>query len=224
MKNSRACLLIATCLMAACSTSAQQSAQQQSKPDRTPPAVQAGAGPTPTKMPAGTNINSDAKLMADFKAKVDDYLKLRKSVEGQAAAVKKTDDPQQLITAEKALAANVRAARANAKRGDFFTPATQALFRRLMNPAVKGPEGPENKGAIQEDLPAPKDVPFQVNADYPRKEAVSTVPPDVLRALPQLPPGIQYRFVGRHLILYDSKANMIIDFMLNAIPPVSSKE
>ena len=175
-------------------------------------------------MPEGANINSDAKLMADFKAKVDDYLKLRKSVEGKAPAVKKTNDPNELITAEKALAANVRAARANAKRGDFFTPATQALFRRLMNPSVKGPEGRENKGAIEEDLPEPKDIPFQVNADYPRAKSVSTVPPDVLRALPQLPPEIQYRFVGRHLILYDSKANMIIDFMLNAIPPVSSKE
>src|SRR5204863_7712874 len=134
-------------------TSAQQSTERASKPDPTPPSTQAGAGSTRTKMPEGANINSDAKLMADFKAKVDDYLKLRKSVEGKAPAVKKTNDPNELITAEKALAANVRAARANAKRGDFFTPATQALFRRLMNPSVKGPEGRENKGAIEEDLP-----------------------------------------------------------------------
>jgi len=224
MKNPRAGVVIAICLLSACSTSARPSAEEASKPDPTPPATQAGAGPTSTKMPEGTNINSDAKLMADFKAKADDYLKLRKSVEGQAPAVKKTDDPKQLITAEKALAANVRAARPNAKRGDFFTPATQALFRRLMNPAVKGPEAAENKGAIKEDLPEPRDVPFQVNADYPRTESLSTVPPDVLRALPQLPPDIQYRFVGPHLILYDSKPNMIVDFMLNAIPPVSSKK
>jgi hypothetical protein len=222
MKNPRACLLVAIWLMSACSSTAQQSAQQPSKPDATPPATQAGAGPT--KMPEGTNINSDAKLMADFKAKVDDYLKLRKSVEGQAPAVKKTDKPQELLTAEKSLAANVRAARANAKRGDLFTPATQALFRRMLNPSLKGPEGPENKGAIKEDGPEPKDVPFQVNADYPRDESLSTVPPDVLRALPQLPPDIQYRFVGPHMILYDAKPNMIVDFMLNATPPMAPKK
>lgn len=219
MKNPRVCVLLLIWL-SACSTSAQQS----SKPASTPPEAAGGAAPVHTKMPEGTNINSDAKLMADFKTKVDAYLKLRKSVEGKAPAVKKTDDPQQLLTAEKALAANVRAARADAKRGDFFTPATQALFRRLLKPSVKGPEGRENKGAIQEDLPEPKDVPFKVNADYPRAESLSTVPPDVLRALPQLPTDIQYRFVGPHLILYDSKANMIVDFMLNAIPPVTSKE
>lgn len=224
MKNTRACLLVASLLVSACSTLAEQSTQQPSQRESTPPAAQAGAGATRSKMPDGTNINSDAKLMADFKAKVDDYLKLRKSVEGRAPAVKQTEKPQELLTAEKALSANVRAARTNAKRGDFFTPATQALFRRLLNPSVKGPDGVENKGAIREDMPEPKDVPFQVNADYPRTESLSTVPPDMLRALPQLPPDIQYRFVGPHLILYDAKPNMIVDFMLNAIPPIGSKK
>ena len=223
MKNRSACLLVASLLISACSTSAEHSAQQTSKPDATAPAVQAGAGPA-VKMPEGTNINSEAKLMADFKVKVDEYLKLRKSVEGQAPGVKKTDKPQELLTAEKALAANVRAARANAKRGDLFTPATQALFRRMLNPSMKGPEGAENKGALKEDMPEPKDVPFQVNGDYPRDESLSTVPPDVLRALPQLPPDIQYRFVGPHMILYDAKANMIVDFMLNAVPPMAPKK
>jgi hypothetical protein len=173
------------------------------------------------KMPQGTNVNSDAKLMADFKAKVDDYLKLRKSLEGKSAVpIKKTADPNELLASQKALGAQVRAARATAKRGDFFTPATQAQFRRLVTPPLKGPEGTENKVAIKDDAPEPKDIPFQVNAEYPRDESLSTVPPDVLLALPQLPSEIQYRFVGRHLILYDSKAGIIIDFMLNALPPL----
>ncbi len=178
------------------------------------------------KMPEGNNVNSDAKLMADFKAKVDDYLKLRKGLEGSTTAqpVQKTDDPKTLIVAEKALGAKVREARSTAKRGDFFTPATEAQFRRLMNPSMKGPDGPENKVAIKDDAPEPKDVPFHVNADYPRDESLGTTPPDVLRALPQLPPEIQYRFAGRHLLLYDSKANIIIDFMLNALPPLPQVE
>jgi hypothetical protein len=177
------------------------------------------------KMPEGTNTNSDAKLMADFKAKVDDYLKLRKGLEGKSQApIKKTDDPNELLANQKALGAQVRAARATAKRGDFFTPATQAQFRRLVTPPLKGSDGHENKLAIKDDAPEPKDIPFRVNAEYPRDEALSTVPPDVLRALPQLPPEIQYRFVGRHLILYDSKAGIIIDFMLNALPPLPAVE
>jgi hypothetical protein len=203
MKNVPTCSILAALFVCGCVTSAQQA----------------------SKMPEGTNINSDAKLMADFRAKVDDYLKLRKSLEGKSTApVKSTDDPKQLIDREKALAAQVRAARAGAKRGDFFTPATEAQFRRLMNPSLKGSDGPENKVAIKDDAPEKKDVPFAINGDYPRSEALSTVPPDILRALPPLPPEIQYRFVGRHLILYDSKANMIIDYMLNALPPLPAVE
>jgi hypothetical protein len=217
--------IAAALLLSACATTG--GAEQTSKPAGSSASSPAPAQESQTreagqaKMPAGTNINSDAKLMAVFRAKVDDYLKLRKSVEGKAGSqVKSTDNPQQLLNSEKALAAQVRAARPNAQRGDFFTPATEAQFRRLMTPAMHGSDGPENKVAIKDDAPEPKDVPFKVNADYPRHEALSTVPPDVLRMLPELPPEIQYRFVGRHLILYDSKANLIIDFMLNALPPL----
>ena len=38
------------------------------------------------------------------------------------------------------------------------------------------------------------------------------------QTLPPLPEDVQYRFAGKHLLLFDAKANIIIDFMLNAIP------
>ena len=44
------------------------------------------------------------------------------------------------------------------------------------------------------------------------------MPPDVLLALPTLPKDVEYRFAGKHLLLFDAKANIIVDFMLNAIP------
>ena len=37
-------------------------------------------------------------------------------------------------------------------------------------------------------------------------------------SLPPLPEDVQYRFAGKHLLLFDVKANIIVDFMLNAIP------
>ena len=189
------------------------------------PACVTDAAQQTAKMPEGISINANAKLMADFTAKVDDYLKLRKSLEGKSAVpIKNTADPKELLSSQKALGAQVRAARAAARRGDFFTPATQAQFRRLLAPPLKGSDGTENKIAITDDAPEAKDIPFQVNAEYPRDESLSTVPPDVLRALPQLPPDIQYRFAGRHLILYDAKANVIVDFMLNALPPLPAVE
>jgi hypothetical protein len=38
-----------------------------------------------------------------------------------------------------------------------------------------------------------------------------------LALLPDLPDGVEYRFVGTHLILRDARANLIIDHIPNAI-------
>ena len=53
-----------------------------------------------------------------------------------------------------------------------------------------------------------------------KSQPLATVPPRVLQALPQLPKdaGLEYRFVQKHLILFDTRANLIVDFLLNAIP------
>ncbi len=189
-------LTIAIVVAAACSSSAQEGSQ----------------------IPKGSHANPDAKMMADFTARVNAYNDLRKDLEKKASPLKRTDHPGDISVAEKAMADQIRIARANAKPGDIFTPATAAMFRRMLNPTVKGTAGADNKQAIKDDAPAPKDIPFKINGEYPKHEALSTVPPDVLKALPPLPENLQYRFVGKHLLLYCSRGNLIVDYMLNAIP------
>lgn len=201
MKIQIAIPLLAAWMAAGCSASADQQAAKPASP--------------PSQ---GTYANSEAKLMADFKAKVDDYVKMRGKLDNSTPALKKTDHVADINNAEKALAQRIRKARPGAKRGDFFTPATAALFKRMMAPAVKGPEGRENKAAVADDNP--DNVPFKVNGDYPKQETLSTVPPDILKSLPTFTENqqIQYRFVGKHLILYDARSNLIMDYMFNAIP------
>jgi hypothetical protein len=60
-------------------------------------------------------------------------------------------------------------------------------------------------------------VPIKVNAKYPDAAPLPTVPPNLLAALPKLPEDLEYRFINRDLILLDVHANVIVDFMLNAI-------
>ena len=191
--------VLAACLFTAC-LSPDQAAQAQ-------------------QMPKGSNTNPDAKQMADFVAKVEAYNKLRSDLAKDTPKLKETIDPATIGVAEKTLAAKIRAARANAKRGDIFTPATEAQFRRLLRPQVTGgPDAADNKAIIKDDAPEPKEVPFKVNGEYPKEAPLSTVPPDVLKALPPLPENLQYRFVGRHLLLYCMPGNLIVDYMLNALP------
>lgn len=202
------CALSAVAILCACAGPGHTAAgtepgdQQSAKVDK----------PTPS-----SNVNPDAKLLADFNAKVKEYDDFRKDLAKKTPKLKKTDEPNEITVAEEVLAHQIRYARRNAKQGDIFTPATQAMFRRLLNPTMKGEDGAENKDAIKDDAPKPAQVPFKVNAEYPKELPLSTVPPDVLKALPQLPEGLEYRFAGRHMLLYDSRANLIVDYMLNAI-------
>ncbi len=48
-------------------------------------------------------------------------------------------------------------------------------------------------------------------------QPVSSVPPSLLLKLPALPEQVKYAFVGRALILRDTEANVILDFIPDAI-------
>jgi hypothetical protein len=115
------------------------------------------------------------------------------------------------------LAMKLREARKDARQGDIFTPEIRQLFRRLMYPEVKGPEGRETKAAITEESHELKTVTLKVNAKYPDTAPLMTVPPNILAALPKLPEDLEYRFVNRNMILLDTHANLIVDFVPNAI-------
>ena len=41
--------------------------------------------------------------------------------------------------------------------------------------------------------------------------------------LPQLPEQVRYRFVGRDLILRDTEANVILDYIKNVLPPAAAR-
>jgi hypothetical protein len=41
----------------------------------------------------------------------------------------------------------------------------------------------------------------------------------LLNNLPRLPDNLQYRFMGRHVILMDGDTRLIVDYILNVLPP-----
>jgi hypothetical protein len=162
-------------------------------------------------------VNPDAGAMAEFKARVDKYADLHQQLARGSAAQKETADPAKLNAAKAALAAKVQAARAEARHGDIFTPTIRPVFRRLLAPELKGSDGRDAKAVIRDDGPAPGTVPFKVNAKYPDDQPLPTVPANLLLTLPPLPAPLEYRIVGQHLLLLDTEADLIVDYILNAI-------
>jgi hypothetical protein len=171
----------------------------------------------PAAQSAARKTNPDAELLVDFKKRIDDYMALHKKLEKEAPPLKETKDPAKIKASQDVLAMKIREARKDARQGDIFTPEIRQLFRRLMYPEIKGPEGRATKAAISEESHEVKSVPLKVNADYPEKAPLTTVPPNILAALPRLPEDLEYRFVSRNMILLDTHANLIVDFIPNAI-------
>jgi hypothetical protein len=177
----------------------------------------AGLAALPAQAAAQERVNPDALVLADFQKRIDEYLKLRAAIKKAAPPLNETPDPADIQTAQKSLAEGIRTARRDAKAGDVFTPEIRRRFRQLMYPEVKGRDGAQTRAAMKEDAPSPASVPLKVNATYPETAPLPTVPPNILQNLPKLPEQLEYRVVGKHLILRDVDANVIVDFVPNAI-------
>lgn len=161
---------------------------------------------------------ADGEALADFDRRIKSYVAMRDKLEKGPAELDVTAKAEELTTAEEILAYRIRTARAGARRGEFFTPAISARFRQLLNPEMRGTRGANTRGIIDDEGPGEGGFKFRINGPYPKEQPLGTVPPNILSALPPLPDGIEYRFVDRHLILRDIPANLILDYIPNAIP------
>ena len=152
--------------------------------------AQAAKGPDPVAVQPPANTarpmsGADAQGLAEFNERVTAYAALHEKLEATLPALPTATTPENIHKHQDALAQLIVQARKGAKQGDIITPATQAVFREVLARVFKGPEGRELKASILDENPG--NVGLQVNGRYPDEIPVSTVPPQVLAALPKLP-------------------------------------
>jgi hypothetical protein len=158
----------------------------------------------------------------EFKTRVDNYLAIQKKALGKIpSAPKETTDAALISKHQQQLADAIRMLRPNAMQGEIFTPWLKTTVSAAVKAQVKGKAGADAKATILgEGNPkaegSPSTIKLTINGSYPEKAPLSTVPPSVLLALPPLPDGVEYRFVGHTLILRDTKANIVVDTLPNA--------
>jgi hypothetical protein len=182
---------------------------------RPSPAAPAPAPPVETSTAAKPDA-VDAPVLTEFEARVKDYTALHKKLETTLPTLSKDSSPDQIDKHQRALARLLQQARAGARPGSIFTPDVQAVVRRLMAQVFGGADGAALKASIMDENPGP--IKLTVNGRYPDTVPLSTVPPQVLRGLPALPDELEFRFIGRHLILMDEHAHLIVDLIQNVLP------
>jgi hypothetical protein len=160
----------------------------------------------------------DSDAIRQFTAATQEYAWLHRRLENQLAPLEVTSNPDTINRLVQEMAAAVRAARPDARQGDLFTDAVGAEFRLRITAALAADgftPGDVLTAEAAEGVDAAL-VPLKVNGPFPWIYA-SAVFPCVLKALPPLPPELQYRIVGSTLVLIDVHAGLIVDVLPYAL-------
>jgi hypothetical protein len=162
-----------------------------------------------------SQVNARGAATKAFLDRIQEYVTYHDNVEKMVPRLRETPDPEEIAKREAALAAAIIKQRPNAREGDFFIKEFQPyLVQIIKEDFAKRPV--EDRKALVVELP--KNVPVKVNAVYPTTLPLATFPPKLLAALPELPKELEYRIVGRHLILRDVTANVVVDLMRDVFP------
>lgn len=158
----------------------------------------------------------EKQMLAALDRRVKDYLKQRQRVRAKLPPLSKEATPEQIAVYQQTFMESLRAMRTGTKPGYIFNPQTADYFRTVIKTEVPASDKPEiRKTILEADT---KGVPLKVNYPYPETKELTQIPPTLLLRLPQLPKEVKYRYVGRHLLLVDTDNNLIVDYMLNALP------
>jgi hypothetical protein len=170
----------------------------------------------PTERVVGPLSEADAAALATMNDRLKDYVALHTKIERTLPPLSDNATPQQIDANQRLFESRLREARKTARQGDLFTAEARPVIKRLLDSVFGGPQGRQLKNSIMDENPV--DAHVAVNARYPDSVPISTVPPQVLQTLPRLSEDMEYRFIGDSLILLDTHAHVIADYIDDALP------
>lgn len=168
-----------------------------------------------TVAPDGQPVNALGAAVLEFHKRLQVYMKTHNEAEGKVPNLKRTDDPVEISAREKALAEMIMTLRAGAQEGEIFAKEVQPYFIKIIQDDFAKRRLVDRQALVHE---LPKNVKVSVNTVYSTTFPLLTFPAALLQKLPDLPSELEYRIVGRNLILRDVKANLIVDVLRDAIP------
>jgi hypothetical protein len=164
---------------------------------------------------AQTPVNADSALVAQFQTRVTDYLKSTAKLRSGLPPLKPTDSRESVTQRGASLALLLTQARSGSAQGEFFTLPIAGEFRRLIGIAFQGLRDRRIRKSLEHAEPVEGSI--KVNAAYP-PVPLQSMPPTLLANLPELPSDLDYRLIGRTLVLRDVHSNLILDYISKAIP------
>lgn len=181
-----------------------------------PLATPIGLALAPSQAPPA---NATGTAVLGFKERLAEYVKVHNEAESKVPKLKETNDPAKVQGREVALGAMIKKLRPAAKEGDIFGESFRTVLAREVRKDFLDRPAADRKALIQE-LPAKMKI--AVNQTYPTELPLATFPARLLQKLPELPPELEYRIVGHHIVLRDVTANVVVDVARNIVPTIPS--
>jgi hypothetical protein len=184
------------------------------------PATSASPASAPaTERVVGPLTPAEAQALATMNDRLKEYVDLHVKLERSLPPLPNDATPQQIDKNQRAFQTLMQQSRTTAKPGDIFTAQAQPVITRLLATVFGGPDGKQLKSSIMDENPVdPVALKLTVNSRYPDTVPLTSIPPQVLQTLPKLTEDLEYRFVGDWLILLDTHAHVIADFIEDALP------
>jgi hypothetical protein len=181
------------------------------------------------------SVDMEKRQLDEFYDEIQDYVRLRRKVVDRVTPLPPEATAEAIAIHQKAMTDAIVAYRKKARQGEIFEPDIETAFRRIIRRELEGREGaamlqelrsgnPKVEGVPKASNPTQevkKAVTLRINGYYADGAPFSSVPPTLLQKLPELPEQVRYRFVGRALILRDTEANIILDYISDVIPDPS---
>ena len=164
-----------------------------------------------------TGCCDDHGPSAEFLGRVREYVELHRAAAANTEPEEMCGDPEQLYERAAAFAAEIRALRPSARTGDVFTPPVASFFRAMLASGAPARYDVPTLLDEMDEEGRPGVFTLEPHASFPW-DAGNMTPPGLLRLLPELPEELEYRFVGRDLVLLDVRANLIVDVLEAALP------
>jgi hypothetical protein len=176
------------------------------------------AAPVPSYGQTSTAVPSRPgdPAFATFGEAVTRYLSLVQRLHREVPELRVTTQSAEINNRSDMLAGAIQRSRKGAVQGGFFDAQTARVIRERLATSLHG----ENVATLLEginDEPVVKGPP-KVHLRFPAASSMATMPSRLLEALPPLPQGLEFRFVGRALVLRDRDAAMILDYLPDALP------
>ena len=159
---------------------------------------------------------AEAAAIKQFDDAVAKYMALRRKLRSEVSGPVKNSSSSQVNNASDALARGIERARQDAQVGSIFGAPVTAVIKGRIADAVRT----ENLVAVLADIDdeGKASVAPKVHLRLPVSAQMATMPPSLLEVLPPLPKELEYRILGRYLVVRDVDASLILDYIPNAVP------